>query len=136
MRRAPFTTIRQNQNGYSLSERGLVRESLGHDAFWKTLANSSQQGAIDKTQPCCCEPAQCETESCVCKCDRQGESFGKLQSHKAYAQSRDDGAEHETETEHYAKRSSHPTPAGSKNQHVDQTEARAIPEMIGPTDDV
>src|SRR5260370_33618731 len=100
------------------------------------MANGSPQGAIDKTQPRCCEPSQCETESCVCQRDRQGESFGKLQSHEAYAQSRDDGAEHETETEQYAKRSSCPTAAGSKDHHRDQTEDCPIPEVIGPTGDV
>src|SRR5579864_7607561 len=135
MRLAPLTAIRQDQNGYSLATR-LARKPLGDEAFWKTLANGTQQRAIGKTQPRRCEPAQYETESCVCKRDRQGESFGKLQSHKAYAQSRDDRAEDETETEQYAKHSSHPTAAGSNDQHVDQTEAGAIPEVIGPTGDV
>src|SRR6266849_1347914 len=135
MRMALLTAIRQNQNGYSLATR-LARKPLGDEAFRKTLANGTQQRAIDKTQPRCCEPAQYETESCVCKRDGQGESSGKLQSHKAYAQSRDDGAEHETDTEQYSKHSSHPTAPGSKDQNVNQPETGAIPGVIGPTGEV
>src|SRR5260370_18449703 len=72
----------------------------------------------------------------MCQCDRDGESLRKLQPHKAYAQRRDNWAKHETETKKQAKDRSHPTATGSKHQHVDQSEAGAIPEMVCPACDI
>lgn len=96
-----------------------MRQLPGDWVFQKASASGLPEGAADRAQPCFGQAAQGVAKGRVCKRDRYGEPFGKLQSKKSYASGGDDGAQHKAEAQDYTKHRTNPTAASPKDQHVD-----------------